>query len=154
VGECVRYIKPGFSEQACVLFTRHDYTEEGWHRVAAIRTASRWEAPISEATDMLRARGYHEVPMTITPAATENEECGGGGGGGGDAYIEVHTEKWTCWAGTRVDYAWISAALLEHLGTSGASVHLTAVHSSLTISDHRPLLLTLRHPERTCSSGH
>lgn len=128
------------------LEIREDYTDEEWQRLGTTRAAASWEAPLSEVTDLLVQRGYYNVPLDNLLALNdegkeEDKE---------EDEPEAFTERWTCWAGTRIDYAWSTNALRQKVSDDG--LQLAVVRPSFQHSDHRALLLTLRDANLSSSS--
>eukprot|EP00037_Helgoeca_nana_P024446 m.259593 g.259593 ORF g.259593 m.259593 type:complete len:399 (+) comp26640_c0_seq1:126-1322(+) len=109
--------------------TRTDYTDAAWAQILRVRKTNRWELPVSEVTDHLRADGWVDCwaavrPPTLVGIGDGNRGscniCHGGGGGGGDAdadgeqrYARAVGPISTCRFDTRIDYVLANAALLE-----------------------------------------
>jgi endonuclease/exonuclease/phosphatase family metal-dependent hydrolase len=137
--------------------SREDYDDGEWERIGVRRQGARLDPPSAEATELLRRLGYTDVRHTTTTAHDHNDEddarnkaddeAGDDDDDDDDEEVEVHTEGWTCWAGTRVDYAWLS----NDLQRAVVDARLRVV-PDLTVSDHRPLLLSLRVHDPTPST--
>lgn len=135
-----RYSSQGSSSRSPLNlgYYSEDYTAEAWAGIKAKRAASRWEAPATELTDLLRSRDYYDVSLEPSTYQQESDEEDD------EDQDEIYTPAWTCWAGTRIDYAWISPSFRqkEVLG-SGKKAKLVVAQACTNLSDHRALLLSL-----------
>ena len=75
-----------------------DYDDTDWQGIAESRACSGYEMPLHAAIDVMLARGYIDAARR-TPHGLQ-------------PWQERQTKMWsrfaTCWAGTRIDYVWMS----------------------------------------------
>jgi endonuclease/exonuclease/phosphatase family metal-dependent hydrolase len=109
-----------------------DYPPDVLARVKAHRAANGWEAPVGTVVARLDAWGWVDAARLADagshaayPAALARP-------------IAPALAR-TCWAGTRIDYLWLDASLAARVQRVEAAV------ADVDVSDHRPLVVTLRH---------
>jgi endonuclease/exonuclease/phosphatase family metal-dependent hydrolase len=98
-----------------------DYPPDVLAQIAAHRDATHWEAPAGNVVARMDAWGYVD-------ALRLSQNTSGP--------LPPHLAR-TCWAGTRIDYIWLSTSL-----ASGATQVDGAV-ADIDVSDHKPVVVTL-----------
>jgi len=112
---------------------REDYDEDQWNKLVSIRAKNRWEPPKSLLTKRLSELGYVDS-LRCAESATHETSGSFLEGFKGTTPPEVYSDVATCWAGTRIDYLWLSKDLK-------AKVHKYERIESHA-SDHYPLSIT------------
>lgn len=96
-----------------------DYDDDALRRIGAHRASGDREPPFGRVTERLADRGF--VDLWRAAGATGR----------------VADEAATCWAGTRIDYAWARAGWEEHARL------VACEHVPSRVSDHLPVVVEL-----------
>jgi endonuclease/exonuclease/phosphatase family metal-dependent hydrolase len=98
-----------------------DYPPDVLAQIAAHRAATQWEAPAGNVVARMDAWGYVDALRlsrnTSGPLPPELAR--------------------TCWAGTRIDYIWLSTSLASRAAQVDGAV------ADVDVSDHKPVVVTL-----------
>jgi endonuclease/exonuclease/phosphatase family metal-dependent hydrolase len=107
--------------------SRGDYTQSQWEGIASTRRISRWEEPVSELTDNMRAAGWCDVMDTAAVKPGERTKRKGEG---------------TCRFHTRIDYIWLDERALTAWPPVPQSYEI--FNREMVLSDHRAVSVRLR----------
>lgn len=106
--------------------SRGDYTPAQWEGIASTRRISRWEKPVSELTDGMRAAGWRDVMDTAAMESGERTK---------------RKAEGTCRVHTRIDYIWLDESALAAWPPVPQSYEV--FNREMVMSDHRAVSVRL-----------
>jgi len=109
-----------------------DYSPQTLKQIEAHRVANMWEPPSSLVVSRMQALGYVDAARFAQAGSLAQYDATH------DTAAIAPALARTCWAGTRIDYVWMSRALAQRVQQIDARV----LHD-VDVSDHVPLIVTL-----------